>query len=496
MGEDREWDFDDWAESYDAAVAEGGPYYERYGEVLEAVARRAGCATGAAVLDIGTGTGNLALCCLAHGASVTGLDPSERMLAKAREKVPQGADARLLACEQPFLRIPLPDASCDAVVSTCAFHHIPSEDKPAAMREMLRVLRPGGRWVLGDLVFEDAEAESRALQEHDWLEEEHFTRIDELRAVVAPLGIELNARRFTPVTWVLWATKPGATAEAGAEAGPGHINVSWLDQRTPRLYDWYDECPYDLESWRAMCTDAGGPVLDIACGTGRVAIELARSGLTVCGVDLSPAMIARAREKLAEEAFEVRERVSLHVGDATTFDLDTRFPTAIMPCFSFHEIGTLAGQRACLERVSRHLQPGGLLAVVTADPWYDSPALAPPPEPSDWGKPKEEGLNPHTGLYTRMWALSWAQPDKQVSYYRLYFEESDDGGHVLRRFSIPPPPEWNVDRAVTRSEMQHLLQDAGFRVEALYEAYTLRPCSEDTRAVTFVARKVREGPVD
>jgi len=73
---------------------------------------------------------------------------------------------------------------------------------------MVRVLRAGGLWVLGDLVFENEQAERIALREYRWLEEEYFARIEDLRPIFAELGMELNAQQFTPVTWVLWAIKP------------------------------------------------------------------------------------------------------------------------------------------------------------------------------------------------------------------------------------------------------------------------------------------------
>jgi hypothetical protein len=79
---------------------------------------------------------------------------------------------------------------------------------------MFRVLRPGGSWALGDLAFESEQAEREALCEYGWLEEEYFVRIDDFRSVFAELDMDLSARQLTPVTWVLWAMKPG-----GAEDG-------------------------------------------------------------------------------------------------------------------------------------------------------------------------------------------------------------------------------------------------------------------------------------
>lgn len=205
---DRAWCFDDQAGRYDDLVASGHPLYGRYNQVLDAVVAAAKVASGMRVLDVGAGTGNLALRCLQRGAAVVGLDPSEPMLAKARRKTPPDATAEFIQVQQPFLRAPLPDASFDAVVSTYAYHHVPSRLKPAAVREAFRVIKPGGMWVVGDLIFADAEAERAALRQFRWLEQEYFARIDEHRALLAELGAELIAEQFTPVTWVIRASAP------------------------------------------------------------------------------------------------------------------------------------------------------------------------------------------------------------------------------------------------------------------------------------------------
>lgn len=133
-----------------------------------------------------------------------------------------------------------------------------------------------------------------------------------------------------------------------------------------------------------------------------MAIELARAGKRVVGLDFSPAMIARAQEKAAAEEERVRRRVSFVVADMADFRLGRRFRTAIIPCFSFHELATFEAQQACVRTISRHLTMGGLL-VIALGIWSEPTNTAPPPEPADFGKPKEEGYNPHTGLFTRMW---------------------------------------------------------------------------------------------
>jgi putative AdoMet-dependent methyltransferase len=202
------WNFNNWADHYDKTVASDSQLYARYDEVLDMIVEIANVSPGKRVLDIGTGTGNLALRCLARGAKVVGLDPSKRMLAKAREKVGNEPRAKFHQVDAPFLCIPYSDASFDAVVSSYAFHHIPHRLKPDSVREMVRVLKPGGVWALGDLMFENEDAERKALHQYWWLEEEYFARIDKLCSAFTELGMELNARQFTPITWVVWTIKP------------------------------------------------------------------------------------------------------------------------------------------------------------------------------------------------------------------------------------------------------------------------------------------------
>ena len=202
------WEFESWADRYDGIVASNNDLYARYDEVLDAVVDVARISPGQLVLDIGTGTGNLAARCLDHGAIVTAVDPSQGMLAVAAVKIGNHPCCQLQQVDQPFLELPYADRHFDAIVSTYDYHHIPHDEKPAAIAEMLRVLRPGGVWAIGDLAFMNWEAEQSALREYgDWLEQEYFTRIEELGLIFSQCGMHLSSRQFTPVTWMLWAAK-------------------------------------------------------------------------------------------------------------------------------------------------------------------------------------------------------------------------------------------------------------------------------------------------
>jgi putative AdoMet-dependent methyltransferase len=207
MPDEKIWDFDQWADTYDGWVHSDDPVYARYDEVLDRVVEISGAAPDRKILDIGTGTGELAERLRARGAAVIGVDPSSKMLGKAAAR-PGCRGVELVCLKEPFLKLPYGDQSFDAVVSTYAFHHVYPPKKAACIREMVRVLRGGGQWVLGDLIFETGAAEKTALERYEWMEDEYFARIDDLIPVFRGLGMKLHSQQFTPVTWVLWAEKP------------------------------------------------------------------------------------------------------------------------------------------------------------------------------------------------------------------------------------------------------------------------------------------------
>jgi putative AdoMet-dependent methyltransferase len=202
------WSFDKWAKRYDKIIIEDKNLFARYDEILDFVVKACKISKGKRVLDIGTGTGNLALRFYKKGALVIGLDPSAPMLAKARKKIKKNCRIEFIKVEDPFLKIPYPDNYFDAVVSSYAFHHIPHRKKPKCIKEMIRVLKKGGVWALGDICFENKTKEKQALRKYDWLDEtEYFIRIDELAKVFKKFGMKLKSKQFTSVVWSLWARK-------------------------------------------------------------------------------------------------------------------------------------------------------------------------------------------------------------------------------------------------------------------------------------------------
>jgi SAM-dependent methyltransferase len=146
---------------------------------------------------------------------------------------------------------------------------------------------------------------------------------------------------------------------------------------------WHDvECASyaaDLPLWRELADGRAGPVLDLGCGTGRVALDLAGNGHRVVGLDSDAELI----RELVHRARQRDLRVDAVAGDVRSFDLGRRFDLAIAPMQVAQLLGGADGRRRMLSCVGRHLKPGGLLGAALADPFEGVPvdsALPPMPD--------------------------------------------------------------------------------------------------------------------
>jgi SAM-dependent methyltransferase len=214
---------------------------------------------------------------------------------------------------------------------------------------------------------------------------------------------------------------------------------------------WHDvECAaYDLDLfiWRTLAEQAGGAVLDIGAGTGRVALDLAKRGYDVTAVDLEPDLVnalgARARKRSLV--------VHTAVADARSLDLGRSFALAIAPMQVFQLMGGREGRHAALRSVRRHLSPGGVFAIALADP-YEGIA------DSDWVPPVPD-LREEDG---------WVYASTPLSVKR------DGGAALIERHRQSVSPKGDISEWITTISLDLVTAD---EVEA------------DAASLGFIARE-------
>jgi putative AdoMet-dependent methyltransferase len=178
--------FDDWAEHYDRSTQAGSGIFEGYDLVLKQVVRDARVQSGMLVLDLGTGTGNLAQRFVKLGCKVWAVDFSAAMLARARDKLPQ---AHLIQMDLLGTWAAEIDGPFARIVSTYVWHHFDLATKIDLLRRLARGhLVHGGRIVIGDIAFPSVQARGEA-GAHDWDETEHYWAADETIAACEQAGL-------------------------------------------------------------------------------------------------------------------------------------------------------------------------------------------------------------------------------------------------------------------------------------------------------------------
>jgi SAM-dependent methyltransferase len=127
----------------------------------------------------------------------------------------------------------------------------------------------------------------------------------------------------------------------------------------------------DLPFYLDLAEQNGGPVLEIACGTGRVLLPIARKGIEICGVDNSLPMLEVLHRNLAREPQEVCQRITVHEGDMRTFRLNRKFPLVMIPFRPMQHMFTVEDQVAALRTAAAHLADTGTLAFDVFYPKFD-----------------------------------------------------------------------------------------------------------------------------
>jgi SAM-dependent methyltransferase len=230
-----------------------------------------------------------------------------------------------------------------------------------------------------------------------------------------------------------------------------------------------DDIPLFLEQAQA----ANGPVLELACGTGRVLLPLARAGIDITGLDVCQPMLDKLQAKLEQEPRDVQARVALKCADMRSYRFSSKFRFVFCAFNSFLHLLTTDDQLACLESVRSYLDDEGRLCISVFAPFHDR--LSKRVE-------FEEELRDVSTL-ARYYTRRNLAEQTQVS--TLIYENTDAEG-LVRRQATDFTLCWIHNR-----EMHLLLRLAGFEVEKVYGAFDKRPYDYTSGTQVFLARPAR-----
>ncbi len=224
---------------------------------------------------------------------------------------------------------------------------------------------------------------------------------------------------------------------------------------------------------------SGGPVLEVGCGTARVALEVARAGVDVVGLDRSPHMLAVAVER-RRAAGAAGERLALLRADMRAFAFRRGFARVFLPFRVLQSLTAVDDQLAALGRCRAALAPGGRLVFNVFDPRYDLLAAGLSPlEMAETGRGYREADGAEV---VEKWT-GWYDPVAQVLHGTFVYERRGPGGTVERTF------EPLTLRYFFRYEIEHLLARAGYEIEELYGGWGREPYREHGQELVWIARR-------
>ena len=244
-----------------------------------------------------------------------------------------------------------------------------------------------------------------------------------------------------------------------------------------RYYDLdLTDDPGDVELYLALASRTGGPVLELAAGTGRIAVPLAAAGLDVVAVDIDAAMLARAADRWSENGVSSMGTLGLVEEDLLTVDLGARFGLVIFGLNSLMLLGDAERQARAFEVVARHLRSDGLAVL---DIWL--------PSPDDLvlydGRLVLEWIRDDLERGERVAKQATARYDPATAHVELtaMFDAWPASGGTVRRVS-----RTDHLRLVGAAELVRLARDAGLRVETLAGDYALDPFGPGADRVVLV----------
>jgi len=258
----------------------------------------------------------------------------------------------------------------------------------------------------------------------------------------------------------------------------GYEDLEFVSEFYDAMYD--NPARRDIDFFVDYAKKAGGKILELGCGTGRVLIPTTVAGCKITGLDLSPFMLQKCREKVAKLPAETRKNIRLIQGDMTNFATGEKYALATIPFRPLQHLITIAEQKACLDCINTHLIKKGKLVFDVYHTYL--------PRLIDTKYFMEMEVGPALTLpdgrvikrTNRTAAFHHAEQYNDIEF--IFYVSYPDGKKERLVHAFPM-------RYFYRYEVEHLLSLCGFKIREFYGNFDKAQFSDESPEMIFVAEK-------
>jgi SAM-dependent methyltransferase len=233
----------------------------------------------------------------------------------------------------------------------------------------------------------------------------------------------------------------------------------------------------DAPFYIALAKENGGPVLEIACGTGRILLPTARQGITIHGVDNSVPMLKILRQHILLETSDIQKRIAVFEGDMRTFRGAQKYNLVTIPFRPMQHMYTLDDQIAALKTAAFHLDRNGILAFDVFYPNWEAMV-------SDIGKETLElewPLRGSPGQIVRRFRIKNSVDMINQNFTATFFFRTFDGDKLIHEETEPLKMSF-----YTYPQCLALFKLAGLKIVEQYGDFNKAPLDNAANEMIFL----------
>lgn len=232
----------------------------------------------------------------------------------------------------------------------------------------------------------------------------------------------------------------------------------------------------DIPFWVKLSKRFGSPILELACGNGRITFPIAKAGIEVTGIDISEKMLDKGKEKLVLEPKEIQDRIKFIKADINSFQIPSKKFKAIFSPWGFFPI-TDEDQKNSLQSVKEHLLPNGYFVVDIRN--SKNPT-------KDWSFYEIEEFKsfPTKGFKLMRQAYLKGSAKTKIGHIIFFLDKIENDG-TIRRFVTE-----RDQRVYTKADMENLLTQNGFKIIEIFGNYEFAPFAPESERVIFISQLI------